>query len=317
MSKRLDGNGGCAETSARDSREKQALRAAELDGTSGAGGESNERFFGKEPALMSSMSLSPIRTTLSLFMATLGFVTAGCSTSTDETSTTSTTSTDAELSVEPSASSASLTLSGEGGACTAFKGLVDAHVEELKALCAEKQIALPSVIDREGCEKGTVKSVTFTCFDAQGPGRPGEGQCRPMAIKDKKGALPEACADHAEDLQPVVCPRVDGMEPPPPPADGSAPPAKADAEGGKPAGPPPAGPPPAGAGTGTGAGAPPAGGAPPPGGAGAAPDGSKPKPPRLQCCAPPPGGPKPPKGGGTSGGAPPAGSSSEAPTPAQ
>ena len=261
------------------------------------------------------MPLTPIRTTLTLFIATFGFVTAGCSTTTDEaSSTSSTTSAEAELSVEPSDSSASLTLAGEGGACTAFKGLVDAHIAELKALCAEKQVALPSVIDREGCEKGSVKSVTFKCFDAQGPGRPGEGQCRPMAIKDKKGALPEACADHAEDLQAVVCPHVDGMEPPPPPADGTAPPPKP--EGGKPEGagaPPPGSAPPPGAAPPPGS-APPPGGAPPAGGAG---DGSKPKPPRIQCCAPPPGGPKPPPGaGGTSGGAP-AGSSSEAPTPAQ
>lgn len=258
--------------------------------------------------------MSPIRTTLSLFIATFGFAAAACSTAADDTST-STTTAESELSVEPSASSASLTLSGEGGACTAFKGLIDGHLEELKSLCAEKQIALPSVIDREGCEKGSVKSVTFKCFDAQGPGRPGEGQCRPMAIKDKKGALPEACGDHAADLEPVVCPHVDGMEPPPPPADGATPPAKPE---GAPSGEAPAGPPP-GAPAGSGTGAPPSGGPaggppPPPPGGGAE---GGPRPPRIQCCAPPPGGPRPPKGAPPGA---PAGSGSapaEAPTQVQ
>lgn len=233
--------------------------------------------------------MSPIRTAIGLFIATLGFVTGGCATSTDDaTSASSTTSTDAELSVEPSASTASLTIAGDAGACTSFKALVDAHIAELEALCTAPQIALPSVLDREGCEKGSVKSVTFTCFDAKGPGRPGEGECRPMAIKDKKGALPEGCTDHAEDLEAVVCPHVDGMEPPPPPppgADGGAPPPRPEGSADHP--PPP----------------------PADGDAGRPPHG-----PRLQCCHP--GGPRPPKGGG--GGAPPAPSSSaEAPTQVQ
>lgn len=255
--------------------------------------------------------MSPIRTTLSLFIATFGFAAAACSTTTDETSSTaSTTSAESELSVEPSASAASLTLSGEGGACTAFKALIDAHLEELKSLCAERQIALPSVIDREGCEKGSVKSVTFKCFDAQGPGRPGEGQCRPMAIKDKKGALPEACGDHAEDLQPVVCPHVDGMEPPPPPADGAAP------DGDRPLPPPPGAPAGSGSGAAPSGSAPPAGGPPPPPPGGGGAEGG-PRPPRIQCCAPPPGGPRPPKPAGSGTGAPSGTATAEAPTQVQ
>ncbi|HEY8079771.1 MAG TPA: hypothetical protein VIF62_36825, partial [Labilithrix sp.] len=148
-----------------------------------------------------------------------------------------------------------------------IRSIVDPHKDELKALCPSGQIPVPTDVAADGCDKGTAKSVTFTCVTAKLPDGP-KGACQPIPVKDDHHCMSDAGAQSFGSAMPdVVCPMLGGAPPPPPPgADGGAPP-------------PPPPPPP---GSASGAGGPPP---PPPGGGHGGPDGDGPA---LECCPPPP-----------------------------
>lgn len=182
-------------------------------------------------------------------------------------------STESELKVTATDSSKSLTVTSADSACAPFKSLLDEHFDEVKALCGDGEIALPGKIEEAGCQRGSVKSVTFGCFIAKLPPLPPPNQCRPLVVKNESGG--STCgAGFGSDLAGIVCPRLSGMEPPPPPPP-PPPPANGVGGEGRPIDvPPPSAPPGAGAGL--------------------------PEAPRFECCAPPAGPPGQVRGGDTS-----------------
>src|SRR5258707_15646865 len=102
-----------------------------------------------------------------------GFVLAACGGSTG--SGTDTTSSALEVAAA-SSDAKSLTISSDDGTCKDFRDLVDPHKDELKSLCPEGQIPIPSNIDGDSCDRGQAKSITFTCNAAKLPGKPGQCQ---------------------------------------------------------------------------------------------------------------------------------------------
>jgi hypothetical protein len=186
-----------------------------------------------------------------------GFVVVGCGGSTDS----GTDSTQSALEVVAASSdAASLTVSSDDGTCKDFRDLAGPHKDELRSLCPEGQIPIPSNIDGDGCDRGQAKSITFTCNAAKLPGAP--GACRKIPVKDDHHCMGDGGAESMSALPDVICPMLGGAPPGPPPG----------ADGGRPPPPPPL-PPPDGDDDGARRG-------PPPGG------------PELECCPPPP--PPPP-----------------------
>jgi len=243
---------------------------------------------------------------LTLLLVSFAGATVACTSPYSGSDTTADTS-DSALVVEPASSAKSVTFASSDGSCEAVPSLVDAHKDELRALCDDRQIPVPSVVAADGCAKGSVTSNTFKCVTMHAPPPPPNG-CVRIQVKDASHAIPDNGIDPLGAMPPLLCPMIGGAPPAMPPMAGgpggpTPPPGAAPPAGGT--GAPPAGAPPAG-----GPGAPPSGGAGP-GGC----SGGPPAPPVIVCCAPPP--PPPPGGpgsGGTGSGAPAPGGSAPAPT---
>jgi hypothetical protein len=213
----------------------------------------------------------PMFNTKHLSFAIVSVAAAACGGS-SQGAITDTTATDSALLVSPSSNTSSLTLSSSDGTCADPRTVVEAHADELKALCGDQQIPVPGDVVADGCTFPDLKSITFKCVDFKAPKGPANG-CVRIDVKDAQNAIPASGADHiGAAMPPLLCPMIGGAPPPPPP-----PP---NADGGV-DGPPPM---------------------PPQGGGSCGDDDHRPRPGQIECCAPPPPPPGGPGGGASAGG---------------